>query len=161
MVRLAAEGSSLLEATDLEAKRPGPSYSIETLRHFHAIYKGDFEFFFIIGADAFLEIKTWKEYRKLFEYANFVIIQRTGIPRNRLEALLGNLELQVTKAPEPDVYIASGGNKLIFTATTIIDISSTRIRTMVAEGKCIRFLVPEHVRGFIIKEGLYAKDENP
>ena len=114
-----------------------------------------------MGSDAFLEIKTWRECHALFEYANFVIIQRSGVQPDELKALLLSLESQVRKTGERDVYITSSGNKLIFMATTIMDISSTRIRKMVSEGKSIRFLVPGSVRDYIVKEGLYRNNGNP
>ncbi|MCP4666142.1 MAG: nicotinate (nicotinamide) nucleotide adenylyltransferase, partial [Deltaproteobacteria bacterium] len=143
MARLGAGDSPLLEATDLEGRRPGPSYSIETLREFQMIFKGDFELFFIMGSDAFLEIKSWREYPALFEYANFVIVKRSGVASHRLEDLLLSLEPPIKKDREGDVYTTKAGKKLIFMETAVMDISSTRIRKMVSEGKSIRFLVPE------------------
>ena len=66
MTRIAVEGSPVLEALDLEGRRQGRSYSIETLREFRQTIEGSFGLFFIIGLDAFLEIGTWKEYEALF-----------------------------------------------------------------------------------------------
>jgi nicotinate-nucleotide adenylyltransferase len=155
MARLGAGYSTLLEATDLEGRRPGPSYSIETLRQLQKIFKEDFELFFLMGSDAFLEIKSWREYSALFDYANFVIMKRSGVESHRLDALLQSLEPQFKKTPEEDVYTTPTGKRLIFIATAVMDISSTRIRKMVSEGKSIRFLVPELVREYIMSEGLY------
>ena len=157
MARLGAGDSSLLEATDLEGKRPGPSYSIETLRQLQKIFQGEFEFFFLMGADAFLEIKSWREYPALFEYANFVIMKRPGVPSHRLEALLQSLEPALKRGREKNIYATAGRKKLIFMSTAMMDISSTRIRKLVSEGKSIRFLVPESVRQYIMREGLYGK----
>ncbi len=157
MARFGAGDSPLLEATDLEGRRPGPSYSIETLRQLQKTFEGDFELFFLVGSDAFLEIKSWREYPALFEYANFVIMKRCGVEANRLAALLLSLEPHVEKAREGDFYTTATGKKLIFMTTTIMDISSTRIRKMVSEGKSIRFLTPESVREYIKREGLYVK----
>jgi nicotinate-nucleotide adenylyltransferase len=161
MTRLAAENSPLLEATDLEGRRNGPSYSIETLRQLHRITKGDFELYFLMGSDAFLEIRTWREYPSLFEYANFVIIKRSGIQPGMLETLILSLEFWVEKARERDVYVTASGKKLILMASTIMDISSTRIRHLVAGGKSIQFLLPESVRDYIIKNGLYRNNGCP
>jgi nicotinate-nucleotide adenylyltransferase len=156
MARLGAGDSSLLEATDLEGRRPGPSYSIETLRQFQMNFKGDVELFFLMGSDAFLEIKSWREYPALFEYANFVIMKRSGVESHRLDALLQSLEPQVKKDLERDFYTTATGKILVFITTAVMDISSTRIRKMVSEGKSIRFLVPESVREYIMSEGLYG-----
>ncbi|MCP4665282.1 MAG: hypothetical protein GY849_02860, partial [Deltaproteobacteria bacterium] len=107
-------------------------------------------------SDAFLEIKSWREYPALFEYANFVVVKRSGVASHRLEDLLRRLEPPVNKDREGDVYTTKAGKKLIFMETAMMDISSTRIRKMVSEGKSIRFLVPESVREYIIREGLYV-----
>ena len=73
MTRLAAKESSKFEALDLEGRRQGLSYSVETLRELHQTLRSDPTLFFIIGMDAFLEIRTWKEYERLFDYAHFLV----------------------------------------------------------------------------------------
>ena len=69
MARLALGDSSFLEVLDLEGKRPGLSYSIETLKELHRAFSPAPELYFILGVDAFQEIRTWKEYQKLFDYS--------------------------------------------------------------------------------------------
>ena len=155
MAQLAVGDSSLLEVLDLEGKRPGFSYSIETLREFHHIFSPDPELFFILGVDAFLEIKTWKEYEKLFCYAHFVIIERAGFRPHDLEAFLLNIGLNVRKTKPTDVFNVTPGNTVILKTPTLMDISSTRIRKWVSDGKSIRFLLPERVRNYIMEKGLY------
>ena len=155
MAQLAVGDSSLLEVLDLEGKRPGFSYSIETLREFHHIFSPDPELYFILGIDAFLEIKTWKEYEKLFCYAHFVIIERAGFHPRDLEVFLLNIGLNVRKTKRPDVLDVTSGNTVILKTPTLMDISSTRIRKWVANGKSIRFLLPERVMNYIMEKGLY------
>ena len=159
MVRLASADSPLLEVLDLEGKRPGFSYSIETLREIHSIFSPDPELFFILGMDAFLEIDTWKEYKKLFDVANFVIILRAGFQTDDLDTLVHALRVGAKKTRQADVYATQSGNNLIFLKSTLIDISSTRIRKMVTEGMSIRFLLPEAVRHYIMEKGLYNNHE--
>lgn len=156
MVRLAVGDSDMLEAMDLEGKRPGLSYSIETLREFHDMLRPTPELFFILGMDAFLEIKSWKEYAKLFDHAHFVIIQRAGHPPERIEPFILSLLSGVKKTRDPDLFVTPSGTSIMLVAPTLMDISSTRIREMVMNGKSIRFLVPESVRHFIMKKGLYG-----
>jgi nicotinate-nucleotide adenylyltransferase len=158
MAQLAVGDSALLEVLDLEGKRPGFSYSIETLREFHHIFSPDPELYFILGIDAFLEIKTWKEYEKLFCYAHFVIIERAGFHPRDLEAFLLNIGLNVKKTKRPDVLEVRSGNTVILKTPTLMDISSTRIRKWVANGKSIRFLLPERVMNYIMEKGLYRDD---
>ena len=160
MARLAVADSPLLEVLDLEGRRSGFSYSIVTLKELHKLFHPDPEFFFIIGTDAFLDIKSWKEYPDLFDYAHFVIIRRPGFHLQDLEPLMLDLGLEVKETLEPNVITLPSGKTLILMVPTLMDISSTRVRKMVAEGKSIRFLVPESVREFIMEKGLYRRYEN-
>jgi nicotinate-nucleotide adenylyltransferase len=93
MTQLAAGGSPLFKATDMEGRREGLSFSIETLGEFHRLHREDLQLFFIIGMDAFLEIESWKEHSRLFDYAHFVVIQRPGVPAGELGPFLEHLEV--------------------------------------------------------------------
>ena len=156
MTRLAAEDSPLLEALDLEGRRQGLSYSVETLKEFHRLFKPDLTLFFILGMDAFLEIETWKDYDRLFDYANFVVIKRPGIQFDELEPFLRTLGLGLKRGGKGNEFLHKSGNRLIYSEATLMDISSTRIREMVGTGKSIRFLVPSSVRLYVMEKGLYG-----
>ena len=159
MTRLASDSSPLLETMDLEGRRAGHSYSIETLREFHRIFPPNPEFFFILGMDAFLEIKTWKEYKYLFDYAHFVILARAGFQSHNLMSVLSELDAGIKrKKDESDLFVAPSGKTVMLIRTAVMDISSTRIREMIKENRSIRFLVPESVRTYIEKKGLYRND---
>jgi len=159
MTRLASDSSPLLETMDLEGRRAGHSYSIETLREFHRIFPPNPEFFFILGMDAFLEIKTWKEYKYLFDYAHFVILARAGFQSHNLMSVLSELDAGIKrKNDESDLFVAPSGKTVMLIRAAVMDISSTRIRAMVKENKSIRFLVPESVRTYIAEKGLYRND---
>jgi len=155
MARLALGDSSFLEVLDLEGKRPGLSYSIETLKEIHETFGPELDLYFILGADAFQEIKTWKEYRHLFNYAHFVIIQRPGSQPDKIDLLLAKSGLDIKKTKRSNVFRAPSGKTLTFMEPTRMDISSTDIRELVRNGKSIRFLVPDQVRNYIIAKGLY------
>ncbi|MBN1625322.1 MAG: nicotinate (nicotinamide) nucleotide adenylyltransferase [Deltaproteobacteria bacterium] len=156
MAGLAAEGSPVLEASDLEGRREGFSYSIDTLRELHGIYGPGLEPFFIIGIDAFLEIRTWKSYKELFQEANFAVIKRPGFPDEGLGPRLLSMDLGFKPAGENNRYESPLlGRSVIYKELTLFSISSTRIRELVAAGRSIRFLVPEPVRLYIKEKGLY------
>lgn len=159
MTRLAAAESPLLEVTDMEGRRRGLSYSIETLKEFQGLFQPDLELFFIIGMDAFLEIESWRDYSRLFDYAHFVVIQRPGVSPERLEPFLRSLGVEFSEGPKEGIFVAPSGNLLIPMVATLMEISSTKIRQRVAEGKSIRFLVSDAVRSYIIEEGLYRRNE--
>ncbi len=162
MTQLAAEGAPFLEVLDLEGRREGASYTIETLKELHQLFQPSPEFFFIIGTDAFLEIKTWREYRDLFLYTNFVVIKRPGFPLKRLERFILSLGVHFKKQSgnNEEHFIVPCGNHLIYIETPCMDISSTRIRQMILGGQSIHFLVPEPVRLYILKKGLYFSSGN-
>ncbi len=155
MARMAVEDSPLLDALDLEGNRPGFSYSIETLKELHKMFPAP-ELFFILGTDAFLEIETWKEYRKLFDYAHFVVIQRAGHEEEGFAPFLTKIHEDIAKTKDPNIYTTSSGMNIMIITSTFLEISSTQIRETVASEKSIRFLVPKTVRKYIMKKGLYA-----
>jgi nicotinate-nucleotide adenylyltransferase len=160
MTRMASAESPLLKVLDLEARRKGFSYSIETLKILHAMYPPDLDLHFVLGMDAFLEIETWKDFRSLFDYAHFVVIQRPGFPSDILGSFLPTLGVNFEKKDPANRFVAPSGYEVIPMEATLMDISSTKIREKVAAGKSIRFLVPEAVRSYIGTNDLYGSYEN-
>jgi nicotinate-nucleotide adenylyltransferase len=160
MTRIASAESPLLKVLDLEARREGFSYSIETLKIFHGMVQPDLDLHFVLGMDAFLEIETWKDFRNLFNYAHFVVIQRPGFPSDILESFLPTLGVAFAKKDPGHGFVAPSGYEVIPMEATLMDISSTKIREKVAEGKSVRFLVPEAVRTYIENNHLYRSHEN-
>lgn len=155
MARLAVKGSPLLDVMDLEGNRRGLSYSIETLHEIHRMFPADLDLFFLIGMDAFLEIKTWKDYRNLFDYAHFVVIRRPGVPSDALDRFILSLGAGFREMAGGSGFMNASGNELICIDASLIDISSTEIRRRVAQGRSIRLLVSDDVNNYILKKGLY------
>lgn len=160
MTQMAAEGSPYLEVLDLEGRRQGTSYTIQTLEDLHRLSKPLTEFFFIIGLDAFLEITTWKNYKRLFDYTHFVVTNRPGFSSEEFESFIDSLDVGHTLLNKDNktAFISPSGMHLLLKETTSIDISSTRIRKMASEGRTIRFLVPEVVRIYILEKELYSSN---
>ena len=144
MALLATAANPDFEVSDIELKRPGPSYSIDTVRAFLEKYGEDTDFFFIIGADVIHDIGTWNRIEKLLEICEFVTAQRPGCePDDKdIRARFGEL-----------------GEKHIHTLETPeFEISSTDIRDRLRKGHSIRYIVPPEVEAYIYQKGLY-KDE--
>jgi nicotinate-nucleotide adenylyltransferase len=160
MVRLGVRESALLEALDLEGRRAGLSYSSDTLKELRSRFGMNTEIFFLVGNDAFLEIRTWKNCGKLFDYAHFVLIPRAGYTLETLDDFILGLDPSVKKQGNKNVYTMPSGNHVIIYKSTLMDISGTGIRDMVRRGKSITFLVPEAVRTYISAEGLYKVHED-
>ncbi len=159
MARLAVGRPGLLEVLDIEGKRSGFSYSVQTLKEIDHRFGGRAELFFILGVDAFLEIDTWKDYRDLFQYSHFVVISRGGLGRPDLEPVLHHLAPLEPEEDNLDTLKLNTGKTLFFRKTTLMDISSTHIRHLVSSGKSIRFLVPDPVMSYIIRKNLYRHDD--
>lgn len=158
MARIGVEGSSNLEVIDIEGKRKGFSYSIETLREIHDQFGNNVEPFFILGSDAFKEIETWKEYDKLFDLTSFVVLKRPGISLSELGHFIKSLNLNFKESNSKIDYINPEGNHIYIKEITLMDISSTKIREAIVTGKSIKYLIPEKVKAHIEKKGLYLKN---
>jgi nicotinate-nucleotide adenylyltransferase len=156
MTRLAVGDHPLMEVSDLEGRRPGRSYSIETLRQIREEMGPAWELYFILGLDQILEIATWKDYQELFNLSHFVVLDRPGYDRHLLaEVLLTQVHSQFHPLREGRGFQHPSGYKVIFQETTLLDISGTAIRNLVRQGGSARYLLPEPIRRYIIKHKLY------
>lgn len=130
MVRLATAGNEYFEVSDVETKRVGKSYTVDTLRHFREIYPANVKFFFIIGGDSLGTLAQWKNIDEILKLATFIVVNRPGYSD------IKNIKhLTVTKPG--------------------IDISSSYLRERINSGASVRYLVPEAIYHYIIKHGLY------
>ncbi len=161
MAQLAVDDAPSLAVMDLEGRRPGLSYSIETLKEFHRIFHPKPNLYFILGMDAFLELQTWKDYRDLFNYAHFVVISRAGTPDVSPLGHLKELGIEARPTARAGVLALPSGMSLRYMTPTRLDISATRIRRLVSLGRSIRFLVPESVRRYIGEKKLYRNLGDP
>ena len=142
MVRLAISGNPFFEASDIELRRGGVSYTIDTIRTLREQHPGD-EFYFVIGADSVPELPSWYKTAELVDLCTFLIGDRPGhaVRWEPLERIL-----------PPHKVTALRGN--VF-HTVLIGVSSTEIRARVRQNRTIRYLVPERVQEYIGKHGLY------
>ncbi len=143
MCALAVASNPHFEVSRVEIERPGPSYTIDTLRHFRKRFQPDAELFFITGADAILEILTWREADAVLREARCIAVARSGHDLCRLAATIG-----------PDRAAA-----IEVLDQPTLDISSTGIRERARSGLPIRYLTPTPVVQYIATEGLYADVE--
>ena len=139
MVRLAVEGNPSFDVADIEIRRTGPSYTVDTLSELRVLYP-DAEFIVILGVDALREIDRWHQPRKLFELASVVGMARPG----------ASLDPSVLNAAIPG---ASSRMRLL--DSVLIEISGTEVRQRVAACRSIRYRVPDTVERYIHENGLY------
>jgi len=160
MTRLAVGRHATLKVSDLEGRRPGKSFTIETLRLLRERFGDKAELYYILGLDAILEIQTWKDYRDLFTLSHFVVLDRPGYDRRHLkEFLQREVHNDFRELPHGGGYLHPSGFQVLFQETTLLDISATRVRSLVKAGHSVRYLLPEAVRRYILKSELYLKRE--
>ncbi len=157
MVELAIEDNPRFEASMVELTRGGRSYTVDTLRELGAQNKGA-EIMLIIGSDSYNDISTWCEYEEIFRLAHVAVVGRPGVEAKKLaDTLPVEVAGKFWYDENLNGYASSYGGAVYFPATTMLDISSTRVREMVSGGASIRYLVPDRVARFIAEERLYER----
>ena len=137
MLELAVAGNDDFCVSDLELKRPGPTYTADTLELL-AGERLDDEFYFIVGTDALADLPNWHEPRRIVAHATLAVAAREDERVN-----VATLEVPgVAARLEPFPMIR-------------MDISSTDIRARASAGRSIRYLVPDAVARYIAEHGLY------
>jgi len=171
MTRLAVLPFPRFKVLDLEVRRSGPSYSVETLYELRRTLKG--EIYFIIGIDAFLEIESWKEPDTLASLCHFIVVSRPEFPFSSLRRIpwigpVDPLLLKRVDTGETDRYALrlppppdrAAPRCVIFFRVHPCSISGTEIRKRFHQGETVRNLLPEAVRSYIIKHKLYGITES-
>ncbi len=141
MALLATVGNPYFSVSREEIERPGPSYSIDTIRAFQQQLGSQVQLYFITGADAVLEILTWHQPGAIVAECQIIAAHRPGFDLQKMTAVLG-----------PDL-----ASKVEMLAMPAVDISSTQIRERVVQGQGIRYLTPPAVGKYISKSGQYNK----
>lgn len=139
MLKAAVAGDPRFEVSDLELRRAGPSYTVDTLRELRGANPGA-ELYFLLGVDQFAGFPTWREPEEIARLAKLVVLTRGG---EAPDASVANGEVGAERFPH------------LLLEVTRIDLSATAIRARVAAGEPIRYLVPEEVAAIIRSEGLY------
>lgn len=163
MIRLSVAGSEHLAISDVELARSGPSYSIDTVRHFRERSAVDTQLFFIVGMDAFLEIDTWKYFEDLFMLIPMIILDRPvsgQMPDDSFSRIIHDFlqtrisgdyshsadGLSFSHPDQQTIYLFPGD---------MMDVSSTLIRQRIGKGESISDTVPRSAMDFIRRKGLY------
>lgn len=141
-------------AADLELRHDAPSFTSRTLELFHERGYLSSELFFVIGADAFADIGSWRDYPKILDAAHFAVISRPGFSVKELPRRLPRLADRMARPPIDEV--AQIDPLIILIDKTTADVSSTAIRQKRAGGEPIAGLLPPLVQQHIEHHGLYA-----
>jgi nicotinate-nucleotide adenylyltransferase len=154
MVALAVSGRAGWRASDLELRHEAPSYTSATLERLHESGYAPEELFFVVGADAFIEVRTWRDYPQILGRANFAAISRPGYPIGDLPRQLPELS---SRFLTPSSIAGRGlGPSIFLIDAQTAEVSSTAIRLRRRDGLTIADLVPAGVRQHIEQHDLYS-----
>ena len=163
MIRLAFSDDPDFVVSDVELKRSGFSYTIDTVRHFKSIFPENTKLYFIVGLDAFLEVDTWKSYKDLFLLIPFIVMSRaatgqrdTALQWKHLGSYIkSKISDEYRHSASRSCYIHDVKQPVFLFEITPVEISSTEIRERIRKGRTIKSLVPEPVEDLIKAKGLY------
>lgn len=141
MTVLATYSNPFFSASPIEVEREGLSYTVDTIRTLIDQQGKNTEIYFITGADAIAELPTWERIEDLLDICHFVGATRPGV--------ISSID-QVIR-----YFGAKGRQKIHRLATPELEISSTNIRERIRQNRSIKYIVPESVEQYILKEGLY------
>jgi nicotinate-nucleotide adenylyltransferase len=145
MTVIATSSNSNFFVSRIEIDRGKKSYTIDTVRQLRKKYGKGSSLYFITGADAILEILTWKNTDEIISLCKFIAATRPGYDMTRIE----DLKKKLFSGDE------SSYKKIYVMEIPALSISSTDIRNRVRSGRPIDYLVPEGVCNYILKHGLY------
>jgi nicotinate-nucleotide adenylyltransferase len=145
MVLLATAGNEAFAVSRRELERPGPSYSLTTIREYRSEVGTQGELFFVAGADTVMEIQTWHRWRDVLGECRFAGVSRPGFDT---AAMLASLPPELRRRVE-------------FVSAPAFDLSSTEIRERIQRGEPVRYMVPEAVDIYIRKHHLYRTRGTP
>jgi nicotinate-nucleotide adenylyltransferase len=162
MLALATQQDPSLRISTFELEASDRGYTVDTLAHFESKFGESADLFFVMGADSWSEITTWREWERLLTMVNHIVVARPGYGisldpvsssgRERIVDLSGHNMM-------PKIVNQAAGKKIFFTDAVIRDISATEIRRAVQEGDWDRLtsLVPRSVADYIRKYELYRE----
>ena len=141
MTQLATRSNKFFRVSDMELRRTGLSYTLDTMNELHKTFGNSTELFFIIGADSLADLSKWHAARELVEKCHFIATTRQGV----------DIDFSAVES-----YFGAAAREHIHRVTTPgLEISSTDLREKIRLGRSIKYLVPEAVEKYIAEEGLY------
>lgn len=160
MLALATQADPHLSVSRFELDGPGRQYTVDTLVHFRSSCGDAVDLLFVMGADSWAEITTWREWQRLATLANLVVVTRPGhdIAVAGSAGVVSHVtDLRGERNPAVSGMVEAGKPKVFVTDAVMIDVSATSVRRAVREdaGEKLERLVPPSVAEYIRKYGLY------
>ena len=155
MVRRAIAGNPRFVADAREVHRPQPSYTVDTLTALRAELGAAQPLWLLLGADAFLDLPSWHEWRRLFELANIAVAERPGARLMQSGAIMEPLKSEISQRQPAEGPATGPAGSVLLRATPPLDISATAIRDILARHGSARYLLPDTVLDYIHEHHLY------
>ena len=160
MLRLAVEGNPRFALDEADAYSAHPVYTVSTLSRLRSELGSEVPLVLVIGADQLQALDSWREWRRLFELAHIAVAERPGYPAAKdLLAQEVAEEFERRECAAADLASCAAGRMTRFTMTPL-DISASAIRTAIARGMSVRYLLPEAVLDYIASHGLYTQEKS-
>jgi nicotinate-nucleotide adenylyltransferase len=158
MVRLAVAEHPRFAVSDLELRRAGPSYTVDTLTELAA---GGDELFFVVGSETFLDLLTWREPRRVAQLARLVVIPRAGSPFD-VESAAAQKVLREIGVEGGFVQVAGPRDVrprgVLIVHAASLPVSASELRRRVREGRSLAFRLPPAAIAYIRAHGLYRAE---
>jgi nicotinate-nucleotide adenylyltransferase len=156
MLALATQHDRQLAISTFELDAPDRRYTVNTLEYFLSVFDESADLFFIMGADSWVEISTWREWQRLLTMVNHIVVTRPGY---ELTGPPGMDDRVVDLRSKTKVAIASDATRIYLTDIVMRDVSATKIRSLAELGQVSELarLVSEPVAEYIRKYALYKK----
>ena len=160
MARLAVADNPAFLLDEREIHRDGPSYTVDTLVSLRGKLGDEQPLCLLMGGDAFLQLDTWHEWRRLFDLAHVVVMQRNGRPLGNAildaDASLHE-EYRTRLAPAPQALHETSAGRIAVLDMPTLEISATGIRNRCIQNRSLRYLVPDAVADYIQSHHLYTE----
>lgn len=153
MLEIAVENKKAFHVSTIEQFLPYPSFTIDTLHYLKMHSVLDLEFFFITGADTFLDIRSWKNYMKLLGTSNFIVFHRSGYNKEQLNTFLSSLGYE----KKDDHWYHGVLGKSVYTSNDPLPaVSSSEVRNLIGKGRPVDQMIPQGVADYIAGQHLYS-----
>lgn len=155
MIRASCQKNELFEVSEIEINAKGRSYTVNTLEALREEY-GD-NMYFLMGTDSLSEISLWKDYERLFELSNFIVVSRPGISFENAWSDTPKKVREKFKAVGNGYRRVDKNLQIIRSPVKGLDISSTKIRDLLKANMSARYLVTDEVLAYIKTNRIYNK----
>lgn len=152
MVELAVADLPPLWVDDRELRRERPSWTIDTLESLRAEVGASDQLFLMLGWDAFCGLPGWHRWEELLNHCHILVLQRPDADAEPPEELR---DLLAARSVADPLSLSGPGGQISFVWQSPLAVSATQVRQLLADGRSVRFLVPDAVLAYIHAHGLY------